>query len=106
MEFQRALPPGPAASPEAVYTGLALGDRAGVSGPIVHQPARGGHGEHAVRDDVGQADGPRDPLVPVDDVEVAARAGVADEVEAGQRKGARRQGVPHRDGVERRTTHH
>ncbi len=35
MEFQRAVPPGPAVSPESVYTGLALGDRAPAERPYV-----------------------------------------------------------------------
>ncbi len=35
MEFQPAIPPGPPASPEAFYTGLALGDRAPAGRPYV-----------------------------------------------------------------------
>ena len=49
-----------------------------------------GHGEHAVGDHVGQADRRGDALVPVDDVEVAGGAGVADEVRAVDREGLRR----------------
>ena len=52
-------------------------ERAGVAGPVGDHAAGLGHREHAVGDDVGQADGLRDALVPVDDVEVAARAAVA-----------------------------
>lgn len=35
MEFQRAVPPGPAVSPESAYTGLAFGDRAPADRPYV-----------------------------------------------------------------------
>jgi len=35
MEFQRAVPPGPAAAPEQIFTGLALGDRAPEERPHV-----------------------------------------------------------------------
>lgn len=35
MEFQRAVPPGPAVTPETVYTGLALGDAAPAERPYV-----------------------------------------------------------------------
>lgn len=35
MQFRRAVPPGPATSPENLYTGLRLGDRAGVERPYV-----------------------------------------------------------------------
>ena len=35
MEFQRAVPPGPAVPPDTVYTGLALGDRALAERPYV-----------------------------------------------------------------------
>src|SRR6201996_179707 len=35
MEFQRAVPPGPAVSPERIYTGMALGDRAPAERPYV-----------------------------------------------------------------------
>jgi riboflavin biosynthesis pyrimidine reductase len=35
MQFRRAVPPGPAASPESLYTGLRLGDRAGARRPYV-----------------------------------------------------------------------
>lgn len=35
MEFQRAVPPGPAATPEQAFTGLALGDRAPETRPYV-----------------------------------------------------------------------
>ena len=48
----------------------------------------------------GQADGRRDALVPVDDVEVAAGAGVPDEVDALQREGPLGDGVADGDGVE------
>src|SRR3954471_21637945 len=83
-----------------------LDDGAGVACPVGHEARRGGHGQHAVRDDVGQADGGRDPLVPVDDVEVTAGAGIADEVETGQRERRGRQFVADRDLVERADSHH
>jgi 2,5-diamino-6-(ribosylamino)-4(3H)-pyrimidinone 5'-phosphate reductase len=35
MEFQRVVPPGPAASPDSIYTGLALGDHAPAERPYV-----------------------------------------------------------------------
>jgi riboflavin biosynthesis pyrimidine reductase len=35
MLFKRAVPPGPAASPDDLYTGLALGDKAGSERPYV-----------------------------------------------------------------------
>jgi 5-amino-6-(5-phosphoribosylamino)uracil reductase len=35
MEFERAVPPGPAVSPEDAYTGLAFGDRAPADRPYV-----------------------------------------------------------------------
>jgi riboflavin biosynthesis pyrimidine reductase len=35
MEFQRVIPPGPAAPPEAFYTGLGLGDRAPAGRPYI-----------------------------------------------------------------------
>lgn len=35
MEFQRAVPPGPAVSPDSAYTGLALGDHAPADRPYV-----------------------------------------------------------------------
>jgi riboflavin biosynthesis pyrimidine reductase len=35
MKFQRAIPPGPAVSPDGCYTGLDLGDRAPVGRPYV-----------------------------------------------------------------------
>src|SRR5215469_381075 len=62
-----------------------LDHRPGVPGPVGDVPARLGHGEHAVRDDVRQADRPRDPLVPVDDVEVPGCAAVLDQAQPGHR---------------------
>ena len=62
-----------------------LDDRGRVAGPVGHQPGRRGHGEHAVRDDVGQPDGLREALVPVDDVEVAGGARVLHQLAAGDR---------------------
>src|SRR5688500_2200141 len=59
-------------------------------------PARNGasgerHREHAVGDDARQPDGGRDPVGPVDRVEVAAGAGVADQVGAAYGVALRRQ---------------
>src|SRR3569833_2360713 len=59
------------------------------AGPVGDEPAALGHGEHAVRDHVGQADGLGEVLVPVDRVEVAGRARVLDQVQALDREGAR-----------------
>src|SRR5271169_5912018 len=60
-----------------------FGDRARVARPLGEEPARQGHGQHAVRDHVGQAHGPGDALVPVDDVEVTGGPGVPDQVPPG-----------------------
>ena len=60
-----------------------LDDRAGIADPVGDDPSASGHGEHAVRDDVGQSDLGGEPLVPVDRVEVAGGAGVADQVGRG-----------------------
>src|SRR5580692_1844344 len=54
-----------------------------IAGPVRDVARRLGHGEHAVRDDVGQPHRPGDPLVPVDDVEVTGRAAVLDQVQPG-----------------------
>ena len=50
--------------------------------PVGDEPAGERHGQHAVGDHVGQAHADGEPLVPVDRVEVAGRAGVADQVRA------------------------
>ena len=73
--------------------------RAGVAGPVGDHPGRLGHGEHAVRDHVGQADRLGDPLVPVDQVEVAGGPGVHDQVDPLDPEGLRGQLGPHLDVV-------
>ena len=60
-------------------------------GPVGDVPAGLRHGEHAVGDDVGQADRLGDPLVPVDHVEVTGRAAVLDQAEPVDRVGHRGQ---------------
>src|SRR5688572_12269089 len=78
------------------------GHRPGESGPVFEDGTRvadpvgdraGGqrHGEHAVGDHVGEPDGAGDALVPVDDVEVAGRSGVAHQVGAADGKALSRQ---------------
>src|SRR5664280_2819260 len=58
-----------------------LHDGAGVADPVGDHPRRLGHRVHPVGDDVGQTDRGGEPLVPVDGVEVAAGAAVADQVD-------------------------
>ena len=69
--------------------------------PLGDQPRSQGHGEHAVRDHVGQADLAGEPLVPVDRVEVQRGARVADQVGAGDPDVQRRQLVADGDVVAR-----
>src|SRR5437764_2025438 len=56
---------------------------AGIAEPVGDDAGGDGHGEHAVRDDVGKADFLGERLVPVDRVEVERGAGVADELLTG-----------------------
>ena len=53
-----------------------LDDGAGVADPVGDDASGRGHREHAVGDDVGQAHGLGEALVPVDGVEVARGSGV------------------------------
>ena len=71
--------------------GAVLDDPAGVAQPVGDDADRRAHGEHAVGDDVGQADGRGEPLVPVDAVAVEARPGVLHEGGAVDVDGARGQ---------------
>src|SRR5688572_16604863 len=71
--------------------GAVLQDRPRVAHPVGDRARGERHREHAVGDHVGQADGPRNALVPVDDVEVAGRAGVAHQVGAADGKALSRQ---------------
>src|SRR4051812_18810532 len=66
-----------------------LDDGARVARPVRDDPTGLGHREHAVRDDVRQPDRLRDAFVPMDDVEVAGRTGVLDEVRALHLEGLR-----------------
>ena len=66
----------------------------GGAGPGGHRPAGQRHREHAVRDHAGQADLGGDPVAPVDRVEVAGRARVADQVGPGHPVRLRGQLVP------------
>ena len=63
----------------------------GIAEPVGDDASGLSHGEHAMGDDVGQADGLREALIPVDGVEVSGGAGVADEVEPGHPEGLGRQ---------------
>src|SRR3954468_7784361 len=56
--------------------GAVLQHPPGAAQPVRDDVERRAHGEHAVRDHVRQADGRREPLVPVDAVAVEARPGV------------------------------
>src|SRR6185312_9176089 len=60
--------------------GLVVDDGPGIADPVLDQRDGGTHGEHAVRDDSGQADLGGEALVPVDRVEVPAGPGIADQV--------------------------
>src|SRR5690606_1479960 len=58
---------------------LVVDDGARVAGPVLDEGHRGAQREHAVGDDAGQAHLGGERVVPVDRVEVAARAGVPHE---------------------------
>src|SRR4051794_8454012 len=60
-----------------------LADPARSAGPGVEGTGGQREGVHPVRDDPGQPDRPGHPVRPVDRVEIAARAGVPDQVGAG-----------------------
>src|SRR5262249_34176280 len=55
------------------------------AGPVGDKAPCLRHREHAVRDDIGQPDRLGNPLVPVDDIEVAGRAAILDQAESGGR---------------------
>src|SRR6476659_6593821 len=71
-----------------------LHDVPGAAGPGVEGPGGEREGVHPVRDHTGQPDRGGHPVGPVDRVEVAAGAGVADQVGAGDGVGLLGQGVP------------
>src|SRR6185312_16093477 len=65
------------------------------AGPGGHCPAHQGHREHAVGDHAGEAHRGREALAPVDRVEVAGGAGVADQIGPGDPEGLRLEGHGH-----------
>ena len=61
-----------------------LEQAAGITEPVGDHASRDSHRVHAVGNDVGQADGGGEALVPVDDVEVTRGAGIANQRIAGE----------------------